>query len=267
MKICCKILALSIVTLIVVNLAAQPSVEANYLAHINQQHDLFLIRDNIPSAEFAAMNILLEADQSSNASLFFEHLAVSFDMLDMYSNSLYYTLVNLWLYPENSTLILEKAVYLERAYRIGLDRSEALEIYTHCMHEKSSDIKRRMNALLKYSIQHVSDVCYDEIYFLGDMYYHQFHETPVYFQHWRLLTMINMPQNDMLSLLDFSETARPAYFSTDNQLLTAKVFRRAIRYYYRTDADAYADELATMYKARYPGVHSAMFVLMQKTLR
>ncbi len=236
---------------------AQADIEASYLQHINEQNNLFLLKDNLPTAELYVVDFIMNDTYNREESVFFEALAKTYHLLEEYEKSFYYTLLNMCFYPKESELIVMRTVFIDRAYRAGLDSSSASEFYVMCHKNKIPESENeRLIYLMEIAIKLDSRVLVQDINLLARKLVELKHSLPFWYQQWYFLTEIGMPINNLSENLDFESDMIGNVYDLNTEKLSKKAYRKSIRYYKDIQAKSVAKSLSKEYNATYPGFRS-----------
>ncbi len=226
--------------------------EIKYLQIVNQQKNKELIEGNIINAEHRADSILYYGKSAYLNSLLFYELSRSYALIGQYDFALLTLYKQKILFPNDSISKISEQLFSESIFRNQYTEIEldSIQQYIASIPENFS-YNKRYNILLKIAAEIRSKALISQIYNMGYRYELLSNHAPIWFQHWQFLSMINIKEKHKMNLVNETKSNnKPIYQQIKNPRLDNKVYRKAIKYYIKSDALRQAQIILNEYKTK-----------------
>jgi len=227
--------------------------ETAYLCHVNNQHRTDLVEDNIPNAELLFDNLLKQMDTASptEASVFLYELAFSYFLIQEPAQSAHRILVQRCLFPNDSITKLSKSLFYESCYQSGLNYSFSNFLWTKSSTETLDDsFEKNMLMLVTISTQMHQKELQTYITQLGNQMRLMDISIPSWYEQWEYLVRIGIQEKHIKSVINYDDLEQgiPSISSVKDEKIRAKVYRKTIKHYLRTNSFLHARNIVSEYQ-------------------
>lgn len=222
--------------------------EYEYLKLTNLQQNKVLIKNNLRGTRELA-NRLVELESDKYASLYLDELASSYRIIGNSQMTFYFLLMQRCLFPNDALSAYQKNNFFESAYSSELSENTARDYWKNTQKAYVPEEHcTRITLFLELTTQLYNDDLTQPIYEVGLILRKKKENIAAWYQRWEFLTTIGFDEKAKKEILADKTLHTASFYKYQNKKIQAKIYRKAIRHYLKTDAHAHAKELMVDYQ-------------------
>lgn len=243
--------------------------ETSYLNHINGQQRTDLIKNNIANAELLFDKLITQADQASpsESSVFLYELSYSYFLIKEPAQSAHRLLVQRCLFLNDSIAKLSKSLFYESCYQCKLNQSFSDFLWIKSSIENIDDsFEKNMMNLITLSTQMHQKELQRHIIQLGNQMRLMNEEIPGWYEQWEYLVRIGVKEKHIKQVINYEdlEPEIPSISSIKDEKIRAKVYRKSIKHYLRTNSFLHAKNIVVDYQKENQNLFESLDLQIKK---